>query len=217
MADEIKIKVPDIGGATEVDVIDIMVKPGDEISIDTQLITLESDKASMNIPSPQAGKVSSLQVKIGDKVSEGTVILMLVAKRIQTNTSKPVATIPSVAQKAEEKPAETVTQAQSSQQLEVSVPDIGGATNVDVIEIMVSVGQSINKDQSLITLEGDKATMDIPAPVAGVVEEIVVKVGDKVSQGNLILVLKAEQVADKLPETAELPAVEEKQERPVEK
>lgn len=210
MADDIKIKVPDIGGATDVDVIEIMVKTGDIINKDTPLITLESDKASMEIPSPQAGKVSKLQVKLGDKVSEGDLILTLIAEQTEEEPSKQEAA-PTPAQKTEEKSAEVATkQTQSTQTLEVSVPDIGGATDVDVIEIMVKVGQSIDKDQSLITLEGDKATMDIPAPAAGVIEKITVKVGDKVSQGSQILIMKAEQALAKTPEAKE-PALEEKQ------
>jgi pyruvate dehydrogenase E2 component (dihydrolipoamide acetyltransferase) len=200
MADEIKIKIPDIGGATDVDVIEIMVKPGDEISVDSPLITLESDKASMEIPSPQAGKVSSVQIKVGDKVSEGDVILTLVAEEALSEAPKPSS--PSEkkedekADKTEEKATKTNTKEPSaSKNLEVCIPDIGGATDVDVIEIMVAVGQSVEKDQSLITLEGDKATMDIPSPAEGVVEKIAIKVGDKVSQNDLILTLKTEETA----------------------
>lgn len=202
MADEIKIKVPDIGGATGVDVIEIMVKPGDEISVDTPLITLESDKASMEIPSPQAGKIGQIQVKVGDKVSEGDVILTVVGEQAKTEEKTSVAAPPTPPVKEEKitKTEEAVPKQQTtSQRLDVSVPDIGGATDVDVIEIMVKPGQSITKDQSLITLEGDKATMDIPSPAAGVIESITVKVGDKVSQGNLILVLNAEQISGEEP------------------
>lgn len=199
MADEIKIRVPDIGGATGVDVIEIMVNPGDEISKDTPLITLESDKASMEIPSPQAGKVSQLQVKIGDKVSEGDIILTLTADHVQEEVSHSVAsTEQPVAQKVKEAHPESSESKQrtTSQRIEVCVPDIGGATDVDVIDVMVNAGQSIDKDQSIITLEGDKATMDIPSPAAGVIEEISVKVGDKVSQGSLILILNSEQLTE---------------------
>lgn len=198
MADEIKIKVPDIGGATGVDVIEVMVKPGDEISIDTPLITLESDKASMEIPSPQAGKIGHLQVKVGDKVSEGDVILTLIGEQLKTEEKSSIAAPPTALEKEEiiPKPEEASLKSQTTlQRQEVSVPDIGGATDVDVIEIMVKPGQSVTKDQSLITLEGDKATMDIPSPTAGVIESIAVKVGDKVSQGTLILALNVEQIS----------------------
>ncbi|ASQ45693.1 dihydrolipoyllysine-residue acetyltransferase [Legionella clemsonensis] len=191
---EIQIKVPDIGGATEVDVIEVMVKPGDEISKDTPLITLESDKASMEIPSTHEGKIKSLAVKVGDKVSEGDVILTLITEEAKDLETAPEATETAKeteAEKPKEKPSTATTA--GNQRLEVCIPDIGGATDVDVIEIMVTAGQSIEKDQSLITLEGDKATMDIPSPAAGVVEDVAVKVGDKVSQGSLILTLNAQQ------------------------
>ncbi|KTD16163.1 dihydrolipoyllysine-residue acetyltransferase [Legionella jordanis] len=199
MANEIKVKVPDIGGATGVDVIEILVKPGDQITKDTSLITLESDKASMDIPSPESGRVKELLVKVGDKVSEGDSILVLEGEGAEESGE----TKPSKQQEAKaiEKP-EAKAEAHSepvskneptqSESLEVRIPDIGGATNVDVIDVMVSAGQSIAKDQSLITLEGDKATMEIPSPAAGVIENVDIKVGDKVSQGSLILTMKTE-------------------------
>ncbi|ARH00288.1 dihydrolipoyllysine-residue acetyltransferase [Legionella micdadei] len=194
MADEIEIKIPDIGGATDVDVIEIMVRPGDEIKKDTALITLESDKASMEIPSPQAGKVSRVKVKVGDKVSEGDVILTLTVSG-QGESREPV--VADSTEKETEQKVETPTKVEkvniASQDLEIRVPDIGDAKDVDVIDVMISVGQRVEKDQSLITLEGDKATMDIPSPTAGVVEQVSVKVGDKVSQGSLILILNSEE------------------------
>ncbi|WED44101.1 dihydrolipoyllysine-residue acetyltransferase [Legionella cardiaca] len=219
MADEIQIKVPDIGGAIDVDVIEVLVKPGDEISNDTPLITLESDKASMEIPSPQSGKIKSLQVKVGDKVSEGDVILTLTTEESSSEKST-LESLPSV-EKAEDS---QVTAAESknptppttSKRLEVQVPDIGGATDVDVIEIMVGAGDTITKDQSLITLEGDKATMDIPSPAAGVVEAISVKVGDKVSQGSLILTLNAEQRGAESPAPTPVNKAEPKESAPKE-
>ncbi|WP_028387628.1 dihydrolipoyllysine-residue acetyltransferase [Legionella fairfieldensis] len=191
MTNEIEIKVPDIGGATNVDVIEIMVKPGDEINKDTPLITLESDKASMEIPSPQAGKVSAVRLKVGDKVSENDVILTLTSKEDKKDTKlaeKPV----EIQKEAEQSTEKKELPVKGTQSLEVCIPDIGGATDVDVIEIMVEVGQAISKDQALITLEGDKATMDIPSPAAGIVEKIAVKTGDKVSQGSPVLTLKSE-------------------------
>ncbi|KTC78344.1 dihydrolipoyllysine-residue acetyltransferase [Legionella brunensis] len=227
MADEIQIKVPDIGGATDVDVIEILVNAGDEINKDTPLITLESDKASMEIPSPQSGKVKALQIKVGDKVSEGDVILTLVTEESQA-TKPSTESAPSVEKKEALQPGtetaapKSVSTPTTTARIEVRVPDIGGATDVDVIEIMVSSGQSIAKDQSLITLEGDKATMDIPSPAAGVVEEVSVKIGDKVSQGSLILVLNAEQPSSEsvmeqratAPVEAEVPVAVKEQESP---
>lgn len=195
MADEMKVKVPDIGGASGVDVIEVLVKPGDDIDVDTPLITLESDKASMEIPSPTAGKVVALLVKVGDKVSEGDSIVA-VATDNQSEAK----------QEAPAKPAESPAEAETlksnelhaqpiSQSMEVRIPDIGGATDVDVIEVMVSAGDRVKKDEALITLEGDKATMDIPSPFDGEVENLAIKVGDKVSQGSLILTMKTAQAA----------------------
>ncbi len=214
MADEIKIKVPDIGGATDVDVIEIMVKPGDEISLDAPLITLESDKASMEIPSPKAGMVSAVQVKVGDKVSEGDLILTMVGDNLKTDEPKPETSPPPKREKEIEtvKAAEKPKQTNNEETLEVRIPDIGGATDVDVIEVMVSEGQSIEKDQSLITLEGEKATMDIPAPAAGTVEKVAIKVGDKASQNDLILTLKTSQASSSNKEAAPAKEIEKPKE-----
>ncbi|STX51545.1 pyruvate dehydrogenase E2 component [Legionella busanensis] len=207
MTDEIKIKVPDIGGANNVDVIEILVHPGDEIDVNTSLITLESDKASMEIPSPQAGKIEKILVNIGDKVSEGDVILTLVDEdqsalevkedkksSAEKNTAiKESAVIEQLSNNqvnnSKEKPSNL---SEGSKLIDVVIPDIGGATDVDVIEVMIKPGDSIEKDQALITLEGDKATMDIPAPAAGSVDKVAIKVGDKVAQGTLILTLKTQ-------------------------
>ncbi|HAT8180315.1 TPA: dihydrolipoyllysine-residue acetyltransferase [Legionella pneumophila] len=180
MTKESEIKIPDIGGATQVDVIEILVKEGDLIEVDTPLITLESEKASMDIPSPISGTVKQILVKVGDKVSEGDLI-------IKTESEKQ-----SLQVKSEEQPVDTKTTASTpdSKTLEISIPDIGGATDVDVIDILVKPGMEIEQDQALITLEGDKATMDIPSPYAGKVMEMKIKLGDKVSQGTPILILK---------------------------
>ncbi|AMP89844.1 dihydrolipoyllysine-residue acetyltransferase [Legionella pneumophila] len=196
MTKESEIKIPDIGGATQVDVIEILVKEGDSIEVDTPLITLESEKASMDIPSPISGTVTQILVKIGDKVSEGDLIIK--AKSDSTiNVSSPLeqkaeSQKQNLQTKSEEQPVDikTTTSTPGSKDIEVSIPDIGGATDVDVIDILVKPGMEIEKDQALITLEGDKATMDIPSPYAGKVMEMKIKLGDKVSQGIPILILK---------------------------
>lgn len=191
MANEIEIKVPDIGGATQVDVIEVLVKVGDELSVDTPLITLESDKASMEIPSPQAGKVSKIKVKVGDKVAEGDVILLIQAEESSEKSEAKKTTEPrEIPEKVVEKAAQPAPQTSQSQSVDVVIPDIGGATDVDVIDILAKPGMQIEKDQALITLEGDKATMDIPAPYSGTVKTVSVKLGDKVSQGTLILTME---------------------------
>lgn len=198
MAKEIEIKTPDIGGATQVDVIEILVKVGDHITIDTPLITLESDKASMEIPSPSEGIVSSIALKIGDKVSEGDLILVASTEQGAAPSPSKEEKISSATEikKSDEIKVETKSTKESIQSVEVSIPDIGGATDVDVIDIMVSPGMKIDKDQALITLEGDKATMDIPSPYAGTVKEIKLKTGDKVSQGTPVLIMEAVTTAD---------------------
>ncbi|KTD61669.1 dihydrolipoyllysine-residue acetyltransferase [Legionella spiritensis] len=198
MAEDMKVTIPDIGGATDVDVIEILIKPGDEISVDTPLVTLESEKASMDIPSPSAGKVEKVLVKVGDKVSEGDEILILSGSQptaaSEDGEMSKSSTPPQKEQTPPGKPESPQPKSvSSSESREILIPDIGGAENVDVIEVMVNAGDVIAKDQSLITLEGDKATMEIPSPYSGEVLSVAVKVGDKVSQGNRIVTMKVEQ------------------------
>ncbi|HGP4128028.1 TPA: dihydrolipoyllysine-residue acetyltransferase [Legionella pneumophila] len=196
MTKESEIKIPDIGGANQVDVIEILVKEGDQIEVDTPLITLESEKASMDIPSPISGTVTQILVKVGDKVSEGDLIVK--AKSDTTtniSSSQEQKTEPekqNLQTRAEEQSVDTKATAStpSSKDIEISIPDIGGANDVDVIDILVKPGMEVEKEQALITLEGDKATMDIPSPYAGKVIEMKIKLGDKVSQGTPILTLK---------------------------
>ncbi len=193
MANEIEIKVPDIGGATQVDVIEVLVKVGDELSVDTPLITLESDKASMEIPSPHAGKVSKIQVKVGDKVSEGDVILLIQTEQTSEKmeaTAKETTETQKLSADVAEKTEKPAMHPGQSQLVDVVIPDIGGATDVDVIDILAKPGMQVEKDQALITLEGDKATMDIPSPYSGTVKTVSVALGDKVSQGTLILTME---------------------------
>ncbi len=181
-----QVVVPDIGDFKEVEVIEVLVKPGDAVSKEQSLITLESDKATMEIPSPAAGVVKELKVKTGDKVSQGTTILLLDAKdepkAKKEEPKKQEAPRPAAA--AAPKPS-----GDGSTQT-VGVPDIGDFKEVEVIEVLVKPGDKVAKEQSLITLESDKATMEIPSPAAGVVKELKVKTGDKVSQGMPILVLE---------------------------
>jgi pyruvate dehydrogenase E2 component (dihydrolipoamide acetyltransferase) len=178
----IEVTVPDIGGDTDVEVIEILVAVGDKIDAETGLITLETDKATMDVPAPKAGIVKELKIKVGDKVSQGSLVLLL--EIVASSTAKPAAK--PEAPKAEEESEEST----ASEVIEVMVPDIGGDTNVDVIDVLVKAGDKIDAETGLITLETDKATMDVPAPKAGVVKEVKVKVGDKVSQGSLVLLLE---------------------------
>ncbi|MEH8029927.1 pyruvate dehydrogenase complex dihydrolipoyllysine-residue acetyltransferase [Gallibacterium anatis] len=169
-----QIAIPDIGG-DEVTVTEVMVKVGDTIEVDQSVINVEGDKASMEVPAPEAGVVKEVLVKVGDKVSTGTPMLVLEAAG---------AAAPAPAAEAASAPA--VAPAAAASVVDVHVPDIGG-DEVNVTEIMVAVGDTVSEEQSLITVEGDKASMEVPAPFAGVVKEILVKSGDKVSTGSLIM------------------------------
>ena len=195
MAKNNEITVPDIGGAVDVDVIEILVKEGDQVEEETSLITLESDKASMEIPSPRAGTIKSLSMKVGDKVSEGDVILTLEDDDAEDDTNDLKESEQSNTQEKvddESSKSQTTTNKESIQS--VHVPDIGGAENVDVIEILVSEGDEIKKEESIITLESDKASMEIPAPASGKIESIALKIGDKVSEGDLILKMVSQEI-----------------------
>ncbi|MEB6855499.1 pyruvate dehydrogenase complex dihydrolipoyllysine-residue acetyltransferase [Proteus cibi] len=172
----IEIKVPDIG-ADEVEVTEVMVKVGDRIEEEQSLITVEGDKASMEVPSPQAGVVKEIKIAVGDKVQTGSLIMIFEAEG---------AAKAAPAQAAAPAPAAAPVTAALK---EVHVPDIGG-DEVEVTEVMVKVGDSVAEEQSLITVEGDKASMEVPAPFAGVVKEIKIATGDKVSTGSLIMVFE---------------------------
>ncbi|EUD05882.1 pyruvate dehydrogenase complex dihydrolipoyllysine-residue acetyltransferase [Providencia alcalifaciens] len=173
----IEIQVPDIG-ADEVEVTEVMVKVGDKVEAEQSLITVEGDKASMEVPSPQAGVVKEIKIAVGDKVTTGKLIMIFDSAE---GASAPAA--------APEAPAAAPTAPAASTLKEVAVPDIGG-DEVEVTEIMVKVGDAITAEQSLITVEGDKASMEVPAPFAGTVKEIKIATGDKVKTGSLIMVFE---------------------------
>jgi len=216
----IEIKVPDIGDFDEVTVIELLVKPGDTVTADQSLLTVESDKASMEIPSSHAGVVKELKVALGDKVSEGSLVLLLEATGESSASNQPVAQVdqaqaaivsvaPSAAAAVQVPneaaapvlPAQAATVSVASEAIEVRVPDIGDFKDVTVIEVMVKVGDRIKLEQSLITVESDKASMEIPSSVAGVIKELKVKLGDKINIGDLLAVLEGSA-----PAAAALPA-----------
>ncbi|WP_017015884.1 biotin/lipoyl-containing protein, partial [Enterovibrio norvegicus] len=174
----IEINVPDIG-ADEVEVTEILVSVGDKVEEEQSLITVEGDKASMEVPASQAGVVKEIKIAEGDTVSTGSLIMIFEAEGAAAPA--PVAEAPAAAA-----PAAAPAAAELK---EVHVPDIGG-DEVEVTEIMVAVGDSIEEEQSLLTVEGDKASMEVPAPFAGVLKEIKVAAGDKVSTGSLIMVFE---------------------------
>ena len=185
-----QINVPDIG-SDEVTVTEVMVNVGDTISADQSIINVEGDKASMEVPAPEAGVVKEVLVKVGDKVTTGSPMLVLEAAGAAPAAEAPAAAAPA--------PAPVAT---ASAVVEVNVPDIG-SDEVNVTEIMVKVGDSVEVDQSIINVEGDKASMEVPAPIAGVVKEILINVGDKVSTGKLIMKFETASAA---PAAATAPA-----------
>jgi pyruvate dehydrogenase E2 component (dihydrolipoamide acetyltransferase) len=193
----VEIKVPDIGDFDEVAVIELLVKPGDTVAAEQSLITVESDKASMEIPSSTAGVVKELRVKLGDKVSEGSVVLVLEAAGAAAAPAAPVSepkqAQPSVAGSSaatESVAAAAPAPAAATGPVEVRVPDIGDFKDVAVIEVFVKPGDTVKLEQSLITVESDKASMEIPSSAAGVVRELKVKLGDTVNIGDLLAILE---------------------------
>src|SRR5215469_5088987 len=209
----IEVKVPDIGDFKDVPIIEVFVKPGDTVKAEDSLVTLESDKATMDVPSPAAGTVKDLRAKVGDKVSEGSVLMTLDANGAGAAAAKsppPQRQAPPAAS-ASSAPAAAAPQAQpaapaapggAAQTIEVKVPDIGDFKDVPIIEVFVKQGDSVKAEDPLITLESDKATMDVPAPSAGTVKALKVKVGDKVSEGSAILTLEAAGAVSAAPTAA---------------
>jgi pyruvate dehydrogenase E2 component (dihydrolipoamide acetyltransferase) len=213
----IEVKVPSIGDYKDVPVIDVLVKPGDEVKPDDGLVTLESDKATMDVPAPAAGKVRELKVKVGDRVSEGSVVLTLEAPEAKAGKgdgkadgangaaqAKAPAAAPSARSSAPTAAPSPPSPASSEggsgrgqaaptsppALLEVKVPSIGDFKDVPVIEVLVKAGDEVAADQGLVTLESEKATMDVPSPAAGKVKEVRLRVGDRVGEGAVVLVLE---------------------------
>ncbi|CAN7509245.1 dihydrolipoyllysine-residue acetyltransferase [Variovorax sp. LjRoot130] len=188
----VEVKVPDIGDFDEVAVIEVLVKVGDSVKAEQSLITVESDKASMEIPSSQAGVVKELKVQVGSKVKEGSVVLVLEGEGAAAApaASAPPAAAPAPAAAAPAPAAAAPAAAAATGPVEVKVPDIGDFKDVAVIEVLVKPGDTIKEEQSLITVESDKASMEIPSSAAGVLKELKVKVGDTVNIGDLIAVVE---------------------------
>ncbi len=193
------VVVPDIGGHSDVDIIEVCVKAGDEIAEGDSLIVLETDKASMEVPAPKAGVVESVSVREGDTISEGEAILVLATAGSAAAAASPAAEQPA----AEAAPAAAPT---AGGVKPVNVPDIGGHNDVDVIEVCVKAGDEIAEGDSLIVLETDKASMEVPAPEGGVVKIVKISEGDTVSEGDLILELEVAGGAAAAPASAPAPA-----------
>jgi pyruvate dehydrogenase E2 component (dihydrolipoamide acetyltransferase) len=200
----VEVKVPDIGDFKDVAVIEVLVKPGDMVKAEQSLITVESDKASMEIPSSAAGVVKELKVALGDKVSEGSLVLLLEAEGVAPAPAP--AAVPAPAAAAAPVPATAPAAAAAASAdagpVTVVVPDIGDFADVAVIELFVKPGDTVKVDQSLITVESDKASMEIPSSHAGVVKALLVQLGDKVSKGSPVLVLEAAAGAAAAPAAA---------------
>ena len=174
------VQVPDLGDANEVEVIEVCVKKGDVISAEDPLIVLESEKAAMEVPSPDAGKIVDIKISLGDQVSKGDSILEIEFEEIKagkkSNQSKP-------SNSNESKAIQSIP-----------IPDLGDAEDVEVIELCVKVGDKVNQDDSIIVLESEKAAMEVPTPVEGVIKKINVDIGDKVSAGNIFLEVETSSV-----------------------
>ena len=198
MADHAEVRLPDIGDFDAVEVIEVLVKPGDRVKPEDSLITLESDKATMELPAPVGGRVESITVAVGDRVSKGDLILVLAGDdRTSTDDDSP----PQAMTTRQPKPSP----AAATSEFPVVVPDLGDFSGVDVIEVLVAVGDHVDVEQGLITLETDKATMEVPAPKAGSVTELLVSVGDKVSGGDQILSLASSATDEDVPATVSVP------------
>ena len=203
-----QIKLPDVGGE-EVEIIEISVKVGDSIGEDDTIIVVETEKASMDIPAPFAGTIESLIVKAGDKIKEGDLIATLVTTASASNETVKEVAIVTPAKiveevKTEEKTLEVSTASQETTLVieDIFVPDVGGDESVDVIEIIASVGDFLNEEDGIITLETEKATMDVPTPISGKLVEILVNAGDKVKTGSLIARIEKTVVASTPKEVA---------------
>jgi len=197
-----EVLVPDIGDFRDVPVIEVMVKPGDVVQAEDSLITLESDKATMDVPAPAAGTVREIRVVVGDKVSQGSPILVLEGPaQAPASTSSPKTSV-------SPPPADAQSPAGIA---EVRVPDIGDFRDVPVIEVMVKPGDVVQAEDSLVTLESDKATMDVPSPLAGTVRDVRVKAGDKVSEGSVLLTLTTADDAMQAPASPATPEAQRPQ------
>ena len=209
MAQTIDISVPDIGDFKDVPVIEILVKPGDKVKKEDPLVALESEKATMEVPSPGEGIVQEIKVKVGDKVSQGSPILS-----ISSESTVPPAEVQATATD-DQRPQDNLEESgqvmegaappAQSQTIELRVPDIGDFKDVPVIEVMVKPGDRVEKESSLVALESEKATMEVPASDAGVIESVLVKVGDKVSQGAVVATLKTTSAQQAPPAKAPVP------------
>ena len=187
MAAAITVTVPDLGDFKDVEIIEILVKPGDEVALEAPLITLETDKATMDVPSTTAGRVLALKVRKGDRVSKGDAVLTLEPAQAVAPRKPPQQ---KSAAREEAKPARPAAPAGTAAAVEVRVPDLGDFRNVEIIELLVREGDTVALETPLITLETEKATMDVPSSAAGVIAKLHVAKGGRVSAGDLVATVK---------------------------
>ncbi|MBV8583377.1 MAG: dihydrolipoamide acetyltransferase, partial [Candidatus Eremiobacteraeota bacterium] len=211
----IDVRVPDIGDFKEVPVVEVLVKAGDTIAKETPLVVLESEKASMEVPSSAEGTVAEVKVKPGDKVSEGSVLLTLQGGATESAPAAPAQSapaapaqsapvapvIPSAAEREARSEVEGQPQPSASQTIELKVPDIGDFTNVPVVDVLVKPGDNVAKEAPLVVLESEKASMEVPASAAGTIVDVKVKPGDKVSQGSVIATISSTVAPSAAPAT----------------
>lgn len=188
-----EVKVPDVGDVADIDVIEVLVKVGDVVEVEQTLAVLETDKASMDLPSNAAGTVKSVHVSVGDKVSEGALVVILEAAAAAEISDAPVVENVKIASPEKAKAPAVIETAVSI--IEVKVPDVGDVADIDVIEVLIQTGDTVTKEQTLAVLETDKASMDLPSTESGIVKDVFVKVGDKVSEGDLIISLEVQSAA----------------------
>lgn len=215
------LTVPDLGGAEQVEVIEILVSAGDQVSAEESIIVLETDKATMEIPSPLDGVISSLSIKVGDKLNEGDqygeIETSAVGSTVAVESEAPAEQAESKQEDVKPEPAEeqvAVTESSISKTEVIHVPDLGGSDQVEVIELLVKIGEEVDAEQSVLTLETDKASMEIPSGKSGRVEKILLTLGDKVSVGDAMIELKVSKSAEPVitssnESKAEAPSVKE--------
>lgn len=208
-----QLKIPDLGGAHDVEVIEVLVHEGDSVEVEQALIVLETDKASMEIPAESAGVIEKLLVKVGDKVNAGDAMAEISGgpSAAPSVAETPAETAASAEPEPEPEDESTAAPSGEAESVTIEVPDLGGASDVDVIEVLVRPGNSVDAEQGIIVLETDKASMEIPAGKAGTVEELLVKLGDKVSQGDPMVKLLAQATG-----SAPVKAVAKAPEKPAE-
>jgi pyruvate dehydrogenase E2 component (dihydrolipoamide acetyltransferase) len=215
MSQTIEVRVPDLGNFDEVAVIEVLVKVGDTVEVDTPLITLETEKATMDVPSPAAGVVEAVNVQAGGKVSEGSLVVTLRGEGAEAKAGAAAVAAPaasagksaaSTSDSATEATAAAAEPAAALSSVDVIVPDMGNFTEVGVIEVLVKPGDKVEVDTPLVTLETEKATMDVPSTAAGVVEAVHVQAGGKVSQGSRVVTLGGVVAAETAPAPAATPS-----------